>query len=241
MDKNIDKIVLETLCETGKGAPLFLLAPGNRGAAAFKRAAIYIAPLRPVYSLLPPKADDINGFTNITTLANCYANIIESLVEDSSIHIIGYSIGGVTAYETAQVVKMRGGHISSLILIDCLGPRWSTIGRITFSMMRSLPTWFAFLTRITGDQRFVALAHDDRLLGQLILACGYRPKPLDGVLHLLDCSATKWMRRVVAAEWYQLAQQINNTAVHGTHSSLFLEPEIKGLVSELNIIIAKTD
>lgn len=136
-------------------------------------------------------------------------------------------------------MKTRGRHTSSLTIIDCLAPKSSMIGRITFSVMRSLPTWFAFLTRITGDQRFVELAHDDRLLGQLILACGYRAKPLTGVLHLLDCSATKWMRPVVAAEWHQLAEQVNNTVVPGTHSSLFLEPEIRGLVSALDTIIAK--
>ena len=66
-----------------------------------ERAIVYFAPQRPVYSLLPPKAGDIKSFTGFTTLANCYADIIESHAGDSPFHIVGYSIAGVTAYETA--------------------------------------------------------------------------------------------------------------------------------------------
>lgn len=237
--ENYCDIVVDTLRSEGNDTPLFLIAPGNRGVAAFERAIVHFAPGRPVYSLIPPRVSGKGNISSLNNLANRFADAVDSKALMGKAHIVGYSIGGITAYETARVLADRGSSVSTLTIIDTLGPRWSSLGLFNIGFMYCFPRLFAFLTKITGDQRLVELAHDDRLISQLKLARKYTASPWNGTLYMIRCPSATWTNPMLVGEWYKLAQLVITKIVQGNHSTIFLEPKIKELVATLDGILVE--
>ncbi len=237
--ENYYDIVVDTLRSEGNDTPLFLIAPGNRGVAAFRRAIVHFAPGRPIYSLIPPRVSGKGHISSINNLANCFADAVDSRACMGKAHIAGYSIGGITAYETARVLAERGSSVSTLTIIDTLGPRWSLFGLLTMGFIYLFPDLFALITKITGDQRLVELAHDDRLISQLKLASKYTAGAWNGKLHMIRCPSPTWTDPVLVGEWHKLARQVITKVTPGNHSTIFLEPKIKELVATLDGILVE--
>ncbi|MCF8502264.1 MAG: AMP-binding protein, partial [Rhodospirillum sp.] len=104
--------------------PLYLVAPGVRGMAAYDRLARVLAPGRAIHCLAAPGPGVEPGIVTLADLSRWFA---DRITEGGSgpIHLMGYSIGGLAAYELARELGRRSIPVASLVLVGSLDSRWT--------------------------------------------------------------------------------------------------------------------
>ncbi|MCF8502866.1 MAG: hypothetical protein K9H11_20555, partial [Rhodospirillum sp.] len=157
------------------------------------------------------------------------------------IHLMGYSIGGLAAYELARELERRSIPVASLILVDSLDSRWTWLGAWTVEAMNRFPRLFENLSKWTGDKRFIEVAGDHRLLNLLRMAMSYRIDPWDGHLTFVGRSQGNWLVRMGARLWGRGARSVDWMCVPGGHSSLFLEPQVRVLAMRLETVLSAAE
>jgi thioesterase domain-containing protein len=78
---------------------------------------------QPVYGLQDPLFDD-DGYSrlSISAFAEIYVDAIRRLQPDGPYHLLGWSFGGIIAFEMAQQLRRRGQPVGLLALLDTPSP-----------------------------------------------------------------------------------------------------------------------
>ena len=222
----------------GSKIPVFLASPGEWGNVVFERLSRHLSTDRPVFRVSPPGIGENADVVSIGGLAKQYADHINLASAGGPVHLVGYSIGGLAAFETARILSERNHGIASLTLIDSLDPRWTRLGFASVAFMHKIPGVVKWLANLLGQERLSVLSRDKRLLRHLEIAQGYQPDRWPGRLHFILCasSSSLWNHRPVG--WQAYASDIDITKVSGTHSSIFQEGRIPSLASSLEVIFS---
>jgi amino acid adenylation domain-containing protein len=59
---------------------------------------------------------------SVEEMADCYLEAIRAVAPSEPLHLVGWSMGGVVAYEMARRVVLAGGEVATLILLDSDAP-----------------------------------------------------------------------------------------------------------------------
>lgn len=107
---------LVPLQPTGTGPPLFCL-PGATGSAhTYARLALGLD--HPVHGIDSPDPGAGSPAATVDGLAVGYLDAVLPVVGDGPLCLLGWSMGGVLAFETARLAARRGIAVPVLVLVD---------------------------------------------------------------------------------------------------------------------------
>ena len=138
----IDRPKAIPFLERGNKAPIFCM-PGARNNLLFVHNLIKYWGDRdhPIYGIQEPLKEDSRPLpTTIQSCAAYYIEQIRSVQPEGPYHLVGYSIGGLIAYEIAQQLVAQGQTIALLGLLDPT-PAYGAIG--LRRLIKKLPSKYA--------------------------------------------------------------------------------------------------
>ncbi len=105
----------------GKHSPLYVISGIGGNVVKFHRLAFHLGQDQPVFGLLPRGLDGKGSYRKrIEDIAADYVEAIETAQPEGPYHLVGYSFGGIVAFEVAQQILMRGGRVGLLGLFDTI-------------------------------------------------------------------------------------------------------------------------
>ncbi|MFI1917858.1 non-ribosomal peptide synthase/polyketide synthase [Nocardia sp. NPDC020380] len=125
-DTSGDKSVIESAFDTvlpirpqGSLAPLFCVHSVSGVAWSYTGLLPYLEPERPVYGLqLPHLTEDTTGLGTIEQLAGRYISELKAVQPQGPYHLLGWSLGGLIAYEMAAQLTRAGERVDLLAMLD---------------------------------------------------------------------------------------------------------------------------
>jgi acyl-CoA synthetase (AMP-forming)/AMP-acid ligase II/thioesterase domain-containing protein len=110
---------LVPLQRTGTGAPLFCVHPGVGEVLVFVNLAKQFVADRPVYALRARGFAEAEApFDTLDELVRCYVAAIRAVQPHGPYALLGYSFGGVVAFEIAKTLERTGEKVSFLGVIN---------------------------------------------------------------------------------------------------------------------------
>ena len=103
----------------GSGPPLFCVHPAGGDAFCYTGLAQALREQRPVYGLQAKGLEENEDcLESIEAMASYYLEAITAIQADGPYHLLGWSFGGLIAYEMAQQLSRRGRKTGLLALLD---------------------------------------------------------------------------------------------------------------------------
>ena len=110
------------LCfQAGSGTPLICFHPVGGGVQHYRLLASSIDGAPPIYGIQAQGYDGGPPLDNIHSMANRYAELIIERFGSQPVNLLGGSMGGVLALETAKQLAVDNGVVEKVYLIDSVG------------------------------------------------------------------------------------------------------------------------
>jgi acetoacetyl-CoA synthetase len=213
------------LLRPGHGRPLFVLGDAWGQLNSYAALVQHLDTERPVYGVTVPLTHEGRRRTITEVAAESVARLRE--VQSSGPYsLLGYSFGGIVAYETATALRAAGEPVSYLGLIDVLPP----LAALTPAEARARRWAGRLETVLSGEARAAvtrrlhvpahqdsATAEDDFFRGSYEEANRWRPAPYAGpVTYYLAEGRPPFVGNSLAA-WRRVAPHLLVTEVPGHH------------------------
>lgn len=210
--------------------PFYIAASGHGDLIRFQALAEELSDTYDVRMLQPPLGQPIAG---VSKLAELYADIIES--QDALPGFIsGFSVGGITALETACVLQKRGYPLRGLILLDTLYPRAIWGGTIFWHLFVWMVKNFRLSDLMMNGRKIGAMINDTALVGQVLAMAGYRARRYEGRTLLVKTSGLSRWEWLFFAPWRNLQKgRLTECLIPGLHGSIFEADQIGELARVL--------
>jgi len=230
--------VSSTLTRQTCGTHLYLAASGYGDQLRFQRLAAELEGRCMLHVLYPPLEYE-GGEVSIAAIAECYAQSIQQHVPGESIYLAGFSIGGVTALETARLLEARGITVKKLLLLDTIFPYWPLRSSWLFEALQ----WLAHckpLQRISLNGRFLHSILGDAGIALQIQGLGSHPlKAFSGQTVLIPTAAMQYVLPWSCRGWRVLLPNlVVAPALPGLHGAMFRESRLPRLVERLCLEMA---
>ena len=122
MTADLDRIV--QLQTAGDKKPLYCVHAVSGSAYSYVGLARLLGPTQPVFGFEAPGFDnDREPVCSLSALAAEYASILQEFAPQDEYQLLGWSLGGVLAFEMAKRLTAVGARVTSLILVDAGLPR----------------------------------------------------------------------------------------------------------------------
>lgn len=102
--------------------PIFCIHPGSGNPHCYDGLAGYLNSDQPIYQLQSFGWTDDVAFSSVEAIAERYVEELRSIQPVGAYYLIGWSLGGVIAFEVAQQLKNQGQEIALLGLLDTWAP-----------------------------------------------------------------------------------------------------------------------
>ncbi|MGK7877798.1 MAG: amino acid adenylation domain-containing protein, partial [Xenococcaceae cyanobacterium] len=120
---NIPNSILVPIKTSGNRPPLFCIHPVGGNILCYADLARHLDRDYPVYGLQSlGKKGQQQPLTSIEEMASHYIEAIQQIQPIGPLHLIGWSMGGVIAYEMAQQLQAKNEPVALLTLIDSYAP-----------------------------------------------------------------------------------------------------------------------
>ncbi|MDP3537350.1 MAG: amino acid adenylation domain-containing protein [Azonexus sp.] len=225
--------VMLHLSRHGAGTPLYFAASGHGDLIRFQSLADVLGDACDLHMLQPPTGQSVGS---IPEMAASYAEQIMDYGKPGV--IAGFSVGGITALETARCLESRGFPVLSLCLVDAVFP-----GRL----LRSAIFWrsLGWLARHLNAQELTmngrhlgALFSDPGLLAQIHAIADYRVEAFSGEVSLIKSSGMAKWDRWTFKPWRKLfGERLHESQVIGLHGSIFERQIISGLAEAIHAVL----
>jgi amino acid adenylation domain-containing protein len=177
-------------------------------------------------------AEDTERHLSLAQLAGRYADVICNEAVDDQVSLVGWSFGGLLAFEIAQQMVNLGRSPSFVGLIDTYHP--TQLGKGCFDADTS---WRQIVkTRIsqhddTQDLREMAQAHKRHWRAM----CEYEPTQFPGQIHFYEAQEVdEFGFRADVDRWEQLAVRgVTRFRASGSHFSMMQPPKVADLAAQL--------
>jgi thioesterase domain-containing protein len=252
----------------GTKPPLFLVHGIGGTVLGLGRMLQYLAPGRPVYAVQSPPLDgSVPPPSSLEEMAARYVYEVRRVQPEGPYHFLGYSLGGLIAFEMAQNLTRAGQTVGLLAMLDTFQLEYwhkmsrsfsGRIGRFKREMgihtkallfgskrlgyigdrLRSKTAMF-FLSRLGNTQPAVAnkFASIDNVNGAA--ARKYRVRPYSGSLALLRATERDDKGDYLLG-WGGLAQGgIEVFDIPGRHETINQEPNVQILAAKLEFLLEK--
>ncbi|WP_186446124.1 non-ribosomal peptide synthetase [Paenibacillus cremeus] len=233
---------LVTIQPLGSKPPVFCIHGGDGEVLSYRNLANLLGQERPVYGLRFTERDEA---TSIDVLAAKYIEEIKAVQSSGPYSLVGYSLGGIIAYEMARLLEQAGEKVNLLGVVDSLNPivypSKSTLRkRVSKNLkyLRQLPVAqmlsFMRLKFQNVVQRFQNMVRVEEVeQGELHLQNAlmtYEPKPFRGKMLLLRANEKLVNDELFVDEKMGWGDVVNgDITVHeipGNHFTLMSEPNV---------------
>lgn len=230
----------------------------------FQKLAFYMGEDQPMFGLLPRGLDGKEPyFTHVEDMAKYYADAIQDTQPLGPYQLMGYSFGGVVAYEVARQLVDRGAQVSFLGLLDSAEPQY--VDRLQRALPRRqryraqldhlaevatsrglehLRDLFATKISAFTFKMYRALGRPvPQDLGKieyinLLAGTQYHPEPYSGKVTIFRSTIREISEETDRAlGWGGLAAQIEVVDIPSKHLDLFREPNVRVLAEKLKSMI----
>lgn len=107
----------------GSKLPLFCIHPVGGNVLEYYPLSHHLGPEQPIYGIQSQGLDGIQApLTQIEAMAANYINEIKTVQPDGPYLLVGYSFGGLIAFEIAHQLESRGAKVNLLALLDTESP-----------------------------------------------------------------------------------------------------------------------
>jgi acyl transferase domain-containing protein/thioesterase domain-containing protein len=246
----------------GSKPPLFVISGIGGNVIKYHRLAFHLGEDQPIYGLLPRGLDGKEPFhTRVEDMAAYYVSAIREMQPEGPYRIVGYSFGGVVAFEVAQQITAQGHRVGFLGFFDTI--EWHYMEKVNRSLnpAQRLQIYRARLgDALSSEDQFTSLrelikrklAHmraqlrgtrgrdvapsTGATLEEVNTAAGasYYPKVYPGTLTIFRSTT----RRVEEGNdeslgWGELARGVQIHHIASNHLNILQEPSVKLLSEKL--------
>lgn len=200
-------------------ALVFLAASGHGDLMRFQTLSRVLADVCDLRMLQPPSASTI---AKTVDLAALYAKVV---VEQGAgpCYLAGFSVGGLAALETSQILRRSGVDVKALLLIDTIYPSRLWGGTFFWRLLRRLVTLFHIQDLSMNGRRLGVMLNDPGLFSQVMAVSGYRAARFDGKTHLIkSIGLSAKLDGLLFLGWRNLmGKALLEHQVAGLHGSMF--------------------
>lgn len=112
------------LAPEGTATPVFCVHASSGSAYSYLPLARLLGADRPVYGIEAPGFDDDREpVRSLTALSAEYASTLRELRPDGDFLLLGWSLGGIIAFDTARRLTAAGARVRRVVMIDASVPR----------------------------------------------------------------------------------------------------------------------
>ena len=249
----------------GNKPPLFCLHPVGGNILEYYTLANHLDRDRPIYGLQSQGLDGKQPpFRRVEDMASHYIQEVRTVQPHGPYYLLGYSFGGLVAYEIAQQLMADGEKIDLLALLDCSAPNLPNLrpsslqsARIHLSNIWQLNLQerssyimgrIAYRFRTTNERDFLAqsLYKPEDLTPQLLnildanLQAGedYVARSHLGKVTLFRCQVQD-LEHYLHPEfgWSSLVAGLDIHHLPGSHFTMMKEPRIRTLAEKLKLYL----
>jgi len=242
------------LRHTGNRDPLFLIHGVEGNVGHFHKLAKHLDPQRKIYGIQAQAllGDEI-ALTRVEDLALYYLKEVRAVQPRGPYHFLGYSFGGLMAFEMARQMHAWGEQLGMVGLIDnrpMLPSASHEVPRMSTHLARALgPQGFRYArTKLRARglryiySLFDAISHRAPASPQQAVdinwfaARHYTPRFYPGPITLFQASESRPRNE----EWTQLSGAGTEIReIPGGHEDLFDEPQVQFLAQEISTCLAR--
>jgi amino acid adenylation domain-containing protein len=103
----------------GAGAPWFAIHPIGGGVMGYQALAAELGPTRPFFGLQAAGLDgEAPPLETVAAMADRYMAAVRQAQPEGPLHLIGWSFGGLVAFEMARAFQAEGREVAALVLLD---------------------------------------------------------------------------------------------------------------------------
>jgi len=248
----------------GKQPPLYAISGVGGNVIKFQKLAFYLGENQPMFGLLPRGLDGKEPyFTRVEDMAKYYADAIQDTQPVGPYQLMGYSFGGLVAYEVARQLVDRGAQVSFLGLLDSAEPQYLD------RLQRALPRRQRYRAQLDHLAEAAASRGFERLrelfatkisaltfkiyralgravpqdLGKfeyisLLAGTQYHPGPYAGKVTIFRSTVREISEGTDRAlGWGGLAAQTEVIDIPSNHFNLFKDPNVRVLAEKLKSAI----
>lgn len=245
----------------GSRPPLYVISGLGGNVVKFHSLSFHLGEDQPIFGLLPRGLDGKDSYhTSVEDIAADYVKAIRAKQPKGPYRLIGYSFGGIVAFEVAQQIVAQGEEVSLLGLLDTLERHYGerideSVGTGSGALKEHLkeifagPNGYGYLMKLLSARSFKIKYRVLRALGRplpkeiasieevnLHVAKDYRPKQYPGKLVLfrsMKRSVTDGSDEMLG--WGALAGLgVEVRDVPSTHFNMLQEPAVKALAEQLH-------
>lgn len=240
--------------------PLFCVHGAGGNVFNFKAISQRLGADQAVYGLHPQGVDGHRPvLESIELMAEQYVKAIRSVDPQGPYQLLGYSAGGVIAFEMAQQLRKTGHDIALLAMIDTLTPKAATSKPAPLKKLWLMRKWsldFAVqkfkernsdtthetshalsLEKLSRGEWLTPELVEPYLFRHVVTVQGrYKPTPYHGPMVLFKAlnATTQYLNAGKCMGWdAHIDGQIKLISIPGTHNSMMEEPGLSVLSSAL--------
>jgi amino acid adenylation domain-containing protein len=247
-------------------APMNVFCPpyGGGGVTTYRRLAELLAPHARVFGL-QDEADTTAAAVplgeGLSALAAQFLAAMRAEQPQGPYYLVGWSFGGILAYEIARLALAAGDEVGLLCVIDSMAPvaAWRPavqddlrLGReahaeLLRNPLETQPSELLVSTlaqlNIREDQIGLGPDYLDRVLRRLIFEssrlAAYRPERIDCAALLYQADASVWPTDFAEA-WRSLVATVDHRVVPGDHKAPLHDPTVKEVADAIASALGRT-
>ena len=213
------KSCFSTLSKRLESTHLYLAASGYGDQLRFQSLADALDGCCTVHMLYPPQLEPERA--TIEAIASEYARVIMQN-PPHEFYLGGFSIGGVTALETARLLEQRGRAPIRLILLDTVYPHWPLQSPWLFKILQWLSGRLILNQISLNGRKLRAMLTDPGIIVQLAGLNRHNIQPYQGPTLLVMSNQMRWLRSWLYSGWFRLlGDRLENDHVPGLHGAMF--------------------
>jgi syringomycin synthetase protein SyrE len=221
-----------------KAATIFLVASGHGDLLRLQNMAQALQGDARVFMLQAPLSP---APATMQEFASLYADSIEAQGQhgDQEVWLAGFSVGGVTALETALELQRRGRAPLGLMLLDTIHPDAVFGGAASWRTLGWLVRKLHVQDLSMNGRRLSAMFSDPGLISQVLALRGHRCRAFDGPVLLVKSSGLASWNRLLFQGWHRLMpKKVETRMVSGLHGSIFETQHVDELAEVLRQFLA---
>jgi thioesterase domain-containing protein len=223
---------------------------------------------RPIYDFVWPGSDGRPlKFKSVEAIAEAFYSEMTKRYPDGPYYLIGYSLGGLVAYEIASKLQQKGLSIPVLLLIDSRNPNYKPTKELVIPRFTEIVKEAHYKTKAISNRLFRSIKQRTRnqlqsaavflfftfkrrlpnkLVQHMIykealkLISNYSPGLFNGKIHIFKSNDSIMKDEYLG--WREHASDIENIILEGNHLDAVDQKKNRlTIVKELNKIISKVE
>lgn len=226
---------LITLSNHANAITIFIAASGNGDFLRLKNLAKAMGNICNIHMLQP--SEEAEKKLSIHTIAQYYADLIMPYT-NAPYYLSGFSIGGITALETAKILIEQNKAPEGIILLDSIYPRWPLQSPWLFKLVEFSIKLFGLNHISINNRKLEVMLNDTGIKSQIKLLSSHKIQAVDLPIELILTKKMWMFHPLIFSSWLKLFKnRLTKHSVTGLHGEMFQQPHLEQLTTILKKVI----